>query len=190
MGTMEKERGATRIKMEEDIKILEEFINNDFQKDKLERNEKGGFKIGTIYKTTELNPALENLIKGYRDSEDILKEAVEENLELKKDIRELEENKELKTTKGFEENIEVSKFGEWVGKNYIDYKFEYENYQRILADYIPKSKIKEKIEELEKENEQTYTKFLASDRANANLGTKGKMIEGAILVLQELMEDK
>ena len=46
------------------------------------------------------------------------------------------------------------------------------------------------IEELEKENEQTYTKFLASDRANANLGTKGKMIEGAILVLKELMEDK
>lgn len=49
----------------------------------------------------------------------------------------------MKTIKGFEENIEVSKFGEWVGKNYIDYKFEYENYQRILADYIPKSKIKE-----------------------------------------------
>jgi hypothetical protein len=48
--------------------------------------------------------------------------------------------------KGFEENIEVSKFGEWVGKNYIDYKFEYENYQRILADFIPKSKIKAKIE--------------------------------------------
>lgn len=60
--------------MKEDIKILEEFINNNFQKDKLERNEKGGFKIGTIYKTTELNPALEKLIKGYGELEEWKKE--------------------------------------------------------------------------------------------------------------------
>lgn len=65
--------------MEKGIKILEEFINNDFQKDKLERNEKGGFKIGTIYKTTELNPALENLIKGYRELEEYYKEQNEVN---------------------------------------------------------------------------------------------------------------
>ena len=65
---------------------------------------------------------------------------------LLKRYKELEENKVLKTIKGFEEeNIEVSKFGEWVGKDYIDYKFEYENYQRILANSIPISVIQNKI---------------------------------------------
>ena len=70
---------------------------------------------------------LENLLKRYKELE--------------------EENKKLKTIKGFEEeNIEVSKFGEWVGKDYIDYKFEYENYQKILADSIPISFIEKEIE--------------------------------------------
>ena len=108
--------------MEEDIKILECENVGDLASigliDLL--NEENNYDLNKLKKQ-----ALENLIKGYR---------------------ELEGNKELKTIKGFEENIEVSKFGEWVGKNYIDYKFEYENYQRILADYIPKSKIKEYIE--------------------------------------------
>lgn len=58
--------------MEEDIKILEDFKNNNFLKDKLERNEKGGFKIGTIYKTTELNPAIENLINKYKEQEKMI----------------------------------------------------------------------------------------------------------------------
>ena len=118
--------------MEEDIKILEnikKFVEIEFKH----------------YITDRELKAIENLIKGYR--------------ELKESIKQLD-----KLT------------------------FEFSN--EVAREYIPKSKIKEKIEELEKENEQTYTKFLASDRANANLGTKGKMIEGAILVLQELMEDK
>ena len=45
-------------------------------------------------------------------------------------------------------------------------------------------------EELEQENNETYTKFLESDRSNATLSTKGKMIHGAIQVLQELMEEE
>lgn len=61
----------------------------------------------------------------------------------------------METIKGFEgENIKVSKFGEWVGKDYIDYKFEYENYQRILADSIPKSVIREKIQEYREERKK------------------------------------
>ena len=59
-----------------------------------------------------------------------------------------------------------------------------------LKDSIPKSKIKEKIEELEKQKEETYTKFLAGNRKDEFLSTKGKMLQGAIQVLQELMEDK
>ena len=58
-----------------------------------------------------------------------------------------------------------------------------------LSNYIPKSKIKEKIEELEKEKDETYTKFLGCNRNNDTLSTRGKMLEGAIQVLQELMEE-
>ena len=111
---------------------------------------------------TQDKKALENLIKGYR---------------------ELEENKKLKTIKGFEENIEVSKFGEWVGKNYIDYKFEYENYQRILADYIPKSKIDDKIEKYEEMRKATYT-----DLTHYGDLRRDTVLE-VLQVLQELKED-
>ena len=62
--------------------------------------------------------------------------------------------------------------------------------KEALEDYIPKSKIKEKIEELEKEKDETYTKFLGCNRNNDTLSTRGKMLEGGIQVLQELMEDK
>ena len=55
---------------------------------------------------------------------------------------------------------------------------------------IPKSKIKEKIEELEKQKEETYTKFLAGNRKDEFLSTKGKMLEGATRALQELIEEE
>lgn len=64
----------TEIRFETEIETLQrikdKLSNNDFQKDKLERNEKDGFKIRTIYKVTELNSALENLIKDYKEKED------------------------------------------------------------------------------------------------------------------------
>lgn len=62
--------------------------------------------------------------------------------------------------------------------------------ENVNKNFIPKSKIREKIEELEEENNETYTKFLESDRGNETLSTKGKMLQGAIQVLQELLEDK
>lgn len=110
--------------MEEDIKILEEFINNNFQKDKLERNEKGGFKIGTIYKTTELNPALEKLIKGYGE------------LEYKYNKALTDLSIEAKRTN--EENYRCSLFA-----------VENNDLKEKLADSIPKSKFREKMEELD-----------------------------------------
>ena len=70
-----------------------------------------------------------------------------------------------------------------VENEYIEYK----GIKYIKEEYcIPKSKIKEKIEELEKEKDETYTKFLGSNRNNESLSTKGKMLEGGIQVLQEL----
>lgn len=55
MEAMEKERGATRIKMEEDIKRLEEFIKIFYK----------SFVPETIIYNPEIK-AIESLIKGYR----------------------------------------------------------------------------------------------------------------------------
>ena len=137
--------------MEKGIKILEEFINNDFQKDKLERNEKGGFKIGTIYKTTELNPALENLIKRYKELE-------KENAEIKNNY------------------INPSK----ARISYYDTK---KGTEVVIEGFIPKSKIKEKIKEIQLPN------IIVGGRRNCKTLEYGKKL-GKLEVLQELMEDK
>ena len=60
----------------------------------------------------------------------------------------------------------------------------------IYNRYIPKSKVKDKIEELKQERDETYTKFLGGNRIDENLSTRGKMIEGGIKVLQELLEER
>ena len=52
---------------EESIKILEDFKNNELEPDKLEINLSGGFKIGDIYKFTELNPAIETILYLYKN---------------------------------------------------------------------------------------------------------------------------
>ncbi len=44
--------------------ILNKFINNEIQRDKLERDNRcGGWKIGDTYKHLELNPATETLLQ-------------------------------------------------------------------------------------------------------------------------------
>ncbi|MFR7544560.1 MAG: hypothetical protein ACLUWN_01230 [Clostridia bacterium] len=49
--------------IEEDIKILEKFKNNEMQRDKLERDNRcGGWKIGDIYKKLELDIAIEHIL--------------------------------------------------------------------------------------------------------------------------------
>lgn len=102
--------------------------------------------------------AIENLIKEYRDGEDILKNITKENLELKEYIRELEyENKVMKDRQG------IGKITELSG----------ENLDKVLSKwYIPKSKVKEKIEQLD------Y-------RCNSNLERAYKKE-----ILQEIMESK
>ena len=80
------------------------------------------------------NQALVNLIKGYKDGEEIIKNTVKENLEYQKYIRELEENLKIATamlTKG--QYPEINK-----GDNDFNKQF------------VPKSKIKELKEANEK----------------------------------------
>ena len=77
----------------------------------------------------------------------------------------------MKIIKGFEnEDIVVSDFGEWVGKDYIDYKAEYERNQKfieILLDENKKQKnnwdkLKEWLEEYIETNEKWYSSELSN----------------------------
>lgn len=56
----------------------------------------------------------------------------------------------MKTIKGFEgEEIAVSDFGEWVGKDYIDYKFEYKNNQKVIKELFKENQdLKKQLEEI------------------------------------------
>lgn len=130
--------------MEEDIKILEEM--------RKKMNKTLSHKI-----IKQEFQAIKNLIKGYRDSENIMENAVKENLELKEYIRDLEEQ---------------------IDKHVY---FETTNPKEIEKNYIPKSKVKEKIQELEKEYKkiEETSDFIIAD-----------IIQPKIQVLQELMEDK
>ena len=133
--------------MEEDIKILEEWIEISIG------NAPEWVKSDEILKLIDYKQikAIENLIKGYREKEESDK---------------------------------------YLYDAYQDAGKKMFEYAEQLEDSVPKSKIKEKIEELEKEKDETYTKFLGCNKNDDSLSTKGKMLEGAIQVLQELMEDK
>ena len=60
----------------------------------------------------------------------------------------------MKTIKGFEdEEIEVSDFGEWVGNDYVDYKFEYKNNQKIMKELFRENQeLKKQYKELKTTN--------------------------------------
>lgn len=75
----------------------------------------------------------------------------------------LDKGVRMKTIKGFEnEDIIVSDFGEWVGKNYIDYKSEYKNNQKIIKRLLDENK------QL-KDNWNKLKKFLEEWKENEGL---------------------
>lgn len=123
--------------------------------------------------------AIEKVINGYRkviNGEDILKEAVKENLELKEYIRELEER-----VKVFDKAVKCDK----CDCNICEA-------EKIILNSIPKSKIKEKIEELNKEEKGLRNSISAEEYAeysDANISFDLMHIEIQRSVLQELMED-
>lgn len=95
-------------------------------KDKLEELLKEFEIYGDLDGIQDIRPymkAIENLIKGYKDSEDIMKQTVKENLEYKQYIRELEEKWD-KDTHTLQNALDMA------------------NADKI-NNYTPKSKIKE-----------------------------------------------
>lgn len=66
--------------IEEDIKILEKFKNNEMQRDKLERDNRcGGWKIGDIYKKLELDIAIEHILAEREEDKKKIEELEDEN---------------------------------------------------------------------------------------------------------------
>ena len=69
--------------LKDDIKILKDFINNKVSRGKLEMNLRGGFKMGAKYKYTELNPAIDHVLKRLEELEQIEEAHRIENGELR-----------------------------------------------------------------------------------------------------------
>lgn len=72
----------------------------------------------------------------------------------------------MKTIKGFEnEDIVVSDFGEWVGKDYIDYKFEYKNNNKIIETLFDENKqLKEKLDKYENPKDMTLMMMWCTEK--------------------------
>lgn len=69
-----------------------------------------------------------------------------------------------------------------------------EDYQRMycraINENIPKQKIKDKIEELKINSQQTYEEFLKSNRLDMDLHCRGIYTDAQIVILKELLEEK
>lgn len=66
--------------IEEAIKVLEKFKNDEMQRDKLERDIRcGGWKIGDIYKCLELDNAIEHILSDYKRLREYYEEQNEVN---------------------------------------------------------------------------------------------------------------
>ena len=144
--------------IEENIEILEKFKNNEMQRDKLERDGRcGGWKIGDIYKCLELDNAIDNILSDYKR---VLKELEEKTTILlagAEKVKQLEkENAELKEYIAIAPNLDemtATKYRNIQQDAYIQgrAKEQQRAEQIIYKNYISKQKIKDKIEELNKE---------------------------------------
>lgn len=136
--------------MEEDIEILEEFI--EYSKDII--NDMEYVRPIDVTITVDDIQAIENLINRNKELEEIEKAHQEENGKLREKVKELEEENRI---------ILNSKVG-------VDLSYD---------DYIPKSVIKEKIEEL---------KPYIYQGENAPQDFLQYRVKAKIQVLQELLE--
>lgn len=84
----------------------------------------------------------------------------------------------MKIIKGFEnEDIIVSDFGEWVGKNYIDYKAEYKRNQKFIEILLKENKqlkdnwnkLKKFLEEWKENEEYCYLATSPIDRCRKDI---------------------
>lgn len=104
----------------EDIEILENFANIKCERDKLETNFRGGFKMGDIYFFTQLIPAVRNILN--------------ENEANKKRIEELL-NSKVGVDLNFDNCIPKAKVEEIIQKLDVDIERNNRTRERIEEDY-------------------------------------------------------
>ena len=147
--------------IEEDITKINTYVELVLEKDYCNCNELNTILGKHCDGSKNVAYAMQHILSDY-------KRVLKENEGLRERIKQLEDT-----------NKKLYEIGKEIGKQH---KYTSEN-------YIPKSKVEEKIEELKQERDETYTKFLGGNRTDENLSTRGKMIEGGIKVLQELLEE-
>lgn len=185
--------GSIGNSIEEDIKILEKFKNDEMQRDKLERDVRcGGWKIGDIYKCLELDNAIDNILSDYKrvlKENEILKEEKEQAWEEWNNLEQgsygteqklKEENRELKAE--MKDGVIVIKLYALQTEN-EKLKNDYENLSNsvvvknhYIKNSIPVSLVKDKIEEIQEEGYWLFTTNRDSDKC--------------VEVLQELLESE
>ena len=110
--------------------------------------------------------AIEELLKAYKELKEIEESHRKENGELREKVKQLEEENQL---------LLNSKIG-------VDLSFN---------DYIPVSLVEEKIEEIQKEYEETLktANFKEIEKMN-NINFRGITLEGQRSILRELLESE
>lgn len=154
-----------------DIEILEDYL------DKQDR------KFVSEYRLMILE-AIENLIQRNKDLEQIEKEHKEENGRLKNRIKELEETLKCTQKSWFEDTKKIE-----------EYKMLEANIAKaneIIKDGIPKSLVREKMQELDKEEKEAQESISDEEReeySDASIGYLLMNIETRRNALQELLEE-
>lgn len=153
-----------------DIEILEEL-----------RHELGLYANGEKVRQGQ---AIENLIQRNKDLEEIEKEHKEENGRLRDRVKELEETLKCTQKSWFEDTkkIEIYKM--------LEANIAKAN--EIIKDGIPKSLVREKMQELDKEEKETQESISDEEReeySDASIGYLLMNIETRRNALQELLEE-
>lgn len=112
------------------------------------------------------------------------KEAIEELLKAYKELKEIEESHRKENGKLRERVKELEEWNEYYRKEMLSKEY-------IKLNYIPKSKVEEKIEEIQKEYEETLktANFKEIEKMN-KINFRGITLEGQRSILRELLEKR
>lgn len=112
------------------------------------------------------------------------KEAIEELLKAYKELKEIEESHRKENGKLRERVKELEEWNEYYRKEMLSKEY-------IKLNYIPKSKVEEKIGEIQKEYEETLktANFKEIEKMN-NINFRGITLEGQRSILRELLEKR
>ena len=174
--------GSIENNIQEDINILNDFIEGNFQKDKLE-NYKGSYKMGYFY-YKDIRQTIEHILSDYKKLQEEFKQVDHECERLEeKEVRLIKENEQLKEYIAIAPNLDemtAIKYRNIRQDAYIQGRAEEQQKARqiINENYIPVQKIKDKIEDLK-----------MSGGSNGKDNTENTVREWVIEVLQDILDE-